>query len=126
MIQFNPSSDRPAIMENGRPMALEPIRSSFADDPEMREIVAYFVAEVPTRLLELRAAWDAGDRSRVRTIAHQIKGAAGGYGFAQIGESAAELEAAIARGECPGGSSPATHRAFDGFMALLARVTEAG
>ncbi len=106
-------------------MTLEPIRSRFAGDPEMREIVAFFVAEVPRRLEELRAAWASGDRARVRTIAHQIKGAAGGYGFPEIGESAAMLESAVARAEPSGGAPASAFAAFESFVLMLSRVTEA-
>lgn len=126
MIQQNPSSDHPAVMDHGVPMAPDPIRSRYADDPEMQEIVAYFVAEVPNRLRELRQAWDRGDRSRVRTIAHQMKGAAGGYGFPQIGESAAALETAIVRSESSSDGSRSARGAFDSFVSMLARVAEAG
>ena len=36
-----------------------------------------------------------GDLPRVRTLAHQLKGAGGGYGFAQITEAAASLEMVV-------------------------------
>jgi len=113
-------------MDNGAAMTADPIRSRFADDPEMREIVAFFVAEVPNRLHELRQAWSSGDRVRVRTIAHQMKGAAGGYGFGEIGESAARLEAALARADRASTPSNDARGAFESFVSLLARVTEAG
>ena len=70
----------------------EPLFSVFEHDPEMAEIVALFVAEMPDRIAELRQAVDAGDASAVQTIAHQLKGAGGGYGFEHLGEVAAATE----------------------------------
>lgn len=126
MIQQNPSRDHSPTMDSGEPMTADPIRSRFADDPEMGEIVSYFVAEVPHRLHELRRSWDAGDRARVRTIAHQMKGAAGGYGFPQIGESAAALEHALSKPESNDAPSAPARNAFESFVAMLSRVVEAG
>ncbi|KAA0216960.1 MAG: Hpt domain-containing protein [Leptolyngbya sp. PLA3] len=69
------------------------IFSSFADDPEMRELIGYFVEDLPQRTRSLEEAWEAADLGSLRRIAHQLKGAAGGYGFDSIGQAAGELEA---------------------------------
>ncbi len=68
------------------------LRSEFADDPDMREIVEFFVNDLSTRIDAIRAAFDTDDRSRLKTLAHQLKGAAGGYGFPTIGFAAADVE----------------------------------
>lgn len=73
-------------------------RSEFAADPEMRDIVALFVDDLPRRALGLRVAMDSGDRDRLRTLAHQLRGSAGGYGFPAIGNAAANLEILILSG----------------------------
>lgn len=73
-------------------------RSEFAADPEMRGIVALFVEDLPHRAVSLQAAMDAGDRNRLRTLAHQLRGSAGGYGFPAIGNAAANVEILILSG----------------------------
>jgi len=72
-----------------------PIRSRFCNDPDMAELVTYFVQEVPQRLEALRACCASGDREGVQRIAHQLKGASAGYGFDVLGEAAASLEAPL-------------------------------
>jgi signal transduction histidine kinase/HPt (histidine-containing phosphotransfer) domain-containing protein len=71
-----------------------PLTSDMADDEDMAELVEQFVATVPERIGALRAASVTGDRVCLARLAHQLKGAAGGYGFPRISESAAALEAA--------------------------------
>lgn len=68
------------------------ILSSFTGDPEMRDLIGYFVEELPKRMQALEEAWEAADLGSLRRIAHQLKGAAGGYGFDSIGQAAGELE----------------------------------
>jgi len=72
-----------------------PFQSVFEHDPEMAEIVALFVSEMPDRAGELAAALDDGDLETALRIAHQLKGAAGGYGFDGLGEVAAAAEKSL-------------------------------
>jgi HPt (histidine-containing phosphotransfer) domain-containing protein len=72
--------------------------SDFAADLEMREIIELFVAELPKRTMAMHAALHSEDTELVRVIAHQLKGAAGGYGFTQLGEAAALVESAVKDG----------------------------
>lgn len=74
----------------------EQIFSSFAGDPEMRELIAYFVGELPARMKALEVAWEAADLASLTRLAHQLKGSAGGFGFDVIGKAAHELEASAA------------------------------
>lgn len=68
------------------------IRSSFADEPEMADLIALFVDDVPEKIARLQQAIEAEDIQAVRTFAHQLKGAAGGYGFETLTPVALELE----------------------------------
>ncbi len=72
-----------------------PLVSSFVDDPEMTEIVGLFVRELPARIEALREAWSSGQGPALARLAHQLKGAAPGYGFAPIGEAAEALERGV-------------------------------
>lgn len=74
------------------------LKSELASDPEIGELVEQFVTELPERVDVLLAAYREGDTIRVRTIAHQLKGAAGGYGFPTIGDAAKQLEQCLRSG----------------------------
>lgn len=78
---------------------MEPIRSRYEDDPDMLEIVREFAGEVPERVRRLEALLQAADWPELQRLAHQLKGAGGGYGFPQITEAAAELEGALKAGD---------------------------
>ena len=71
------------------------IRSQFADDAEMLQLVQEFVGELPHRIEELNDAWREADAESLKRLAHRLKGASAGYGFAVLGEAAARLEATI-------------------------------
>ncbi|MEM1166454.1 MAG: Hpt domain-containing protein [Planctomycetota bacterium] len=76
-----------------------PLRSEFADDPDMAELIELFVAEMPDRVSELHRSLESGDIDQLESIAHQLKGACGGYGFEVIGHAAAALEQVVRSGE---------------------------
>jgi histidine phosphotransfer protein HptB len=77
-----------------------PIYSVLASDPVLSELVEMYVAEMPDRIAALEQAFAAGDREIMRRAAHQMKGAAGSYGFDCLTQSAAALESAV-RGDLP-------------------------
>ncbi len=62
------------------------------NNPEDAELIGFFVAELPDRMCTLRTAVDSEDFDSIRRLAHQLKGAAPGYGFPTIGDAAASLE----------------------------------
>jgi histidine phosphotransfer protein HptB len=70
------------------------IYSPLAADPDMAQLVALFVDELPARVAAIRQAADGADWSHVRLLAHQLKGAGGSYGFPQITAAAGALERA--------------------------------
>lgn len=78
---------------------MEPIRSIYADDPDMQELVEEFVSELPERARRLEEILDEADLVELQRLAHQLKGAGGGYGFPQITEAAAALEMGL-KGGC--------------------------
>jgi HPt (histidine-containing phosphotransfer) domain-containing protein len=74
--------------------------SLFADDPDMTELVRGFVARMPARIEEMRAAAaDPNGEELLRRLAHQLKGSAGGYGFPTITDAAGKVEDALKRGQ---------------------------
>lgn len=74
------------------------IYSDLGGDPDLGDLVALFVEEMPARTAALRSHWASGDRETLRRAAHQLKGAAGSYGFAPISQAAAAVDAAVRSG----------------------------
>lgn len=74
------------------PAGNEPLRSEFADDPDLKELVEMFLEDLPERVASVRSAWQEGHLDDLRRLAHQLKGASPGYGFPAIGSAAALLE----------------------------------
>jgi HPt (histidine-containing phosphotransfer) domain-containing protein len=72
-----------------------PLYSTLGTDPELAEIVAMFVEEMPGRIANFLSLFDHGPTEELRRAAHQLKGAAGSYGFETITVAAARLEDAI-------------------------------
>jgi HPt (histidine-containing phosphotransfer) domain-containing protein len=70
----------------------EPLTSDYAADPEMSELVAMFVKELPARLEAIRAALRDADAGSVGRLVHQLRGSGSGYGFPSITATAAEAE----------------------------------
>ncbi len=73
----------------------EPLYSSLGDDPDLCEIVEMFVDEMPDRVTALQTQLEEADWESLRRTAHQLKGAAGSYGFDSISPCAAILENAV-------------------------------
>ena len=73
--------------------------SELADD-DMVELVEMFIEELPSRIAAFERAVDEHDLATLATLAHQLKGSAGGYGFPAITETAKRIEAAaMSRGD---------------------------
>jgi CheY-like chemotaxis protein len=74
------------------------IVSELARDEEMTELVERFTAGLPAQARRLDDALDENDRETIRRVAHQLKGAAGGYGYPSITLAAARLEQSAREG----------------------------
>ena len=75
--------------------SMQPLYSEFADDPEMSDLVDLFIAELDERIKILEQTFTDHDLEQLCQLAHQLKGAGGGYGFMPITDSAAQLEQQI-------------------------------
>lgn len=71
------------------------IYSAYGTDSGLADLVQWFVSKLPSRVLALDGAYRSGNLNELGRLAHQMKGAAGSYGFAQITDAAAELERAV-------------------------------
>lgn len=72
-----------------------PLKSTLSSDPDMVELVQYFVDEMTNRIDSIRLATHQKNTEALCIVAHQLKGAAAGYGFEPISRSAAVLEQII-------------------------------
>lgn len=64
----------------------------------MAALAEMFLEQLGVRIRELREACVRGDLDTVRFGTHQLRGAAGGYGFPEIGRAAGEIEDLLRRG----------------------------
>lgn len=68
--------------------------SEFADDPDMLELIQMFIDEIPQRVSAIEQALESNDMELLTRLAHQLKGAAGGYGFPAVSDASKILEKA--------------------------------
>ncbi len=82
------------------------LRSTHAANPKMVEIIGRFVSRLPERVGQMQKHLEDEDFESLKQVAHQLKGAAGGYGFTPLTDAAGRVEARIK-----------THDAFDAITA---------
>lgn len=95
MSSFDPTHDPSS-------QATAPLKSTLSEDPDMAELVEFFVEDMTERVETIRSAAQENDLGQLRTVAHQLKGAGTGYGFEPITLCAGTLEHMI------DGADPAT------------------
>ncbi len=78
---------------------ISPLYSSLGGDPDLGELVVMFVDEMPDRISVIQQALSDNDNESLQRAAHQLKGAAGSYGFNQLTPVAATLEYSVRDGE---------------------------
>ena len=99
-----------------------PLLSAFADDPDMIELVELFVRELPDRIAAIHRALESRDLQALATLAHQLKGAAGGYGYGTITASAQMVED-LTKAETEAEEQAASvHDAVDHLVKLMNRA----
>jgi HPt (histidine-containing phosphotransfer) domain-containing protein len=74
---------------------MEPLYSTLGGDPDLGDLVTLFVEEMPDRVANIMDLLNRQQWDELRRTAHQIKGAAGSYGFAAITPCAGKVESAI-------------------------------
>jgi len=73
---------------------LAPLVSHLRGVDGVGELIEQFVESLPRRADEIAAAGE-GNGGLAAKLLHQLKGAAGGYGFPEISQAAGELETLI-------------------------------
>jgi CheY-like chemotaxis protein/HPt (histidine-containing phosphotransfer) domain-containing protein len=74
------------------------LRSTFAGDPDMQELLQEFVSRLPQRVERMMELLRDQEIEQLRQVVHQLKGAGGGYGFGEITHRAADVEKTIKAG----------------------------
>jgi HPt (histidine-containing phosphotransfer) domain-containing protein len=64
----------------------------FGDVELMDEVIRTFLHDLPTRLVSIKAAIDAGNAEALRAAAHTLKGAAGNVSATRVSEAARVIE----------------------------------
>jgi PAS domain S-box-containing protein len=103
------------------PAAEAPLYCEIDDSPEILAIVRAFADELPARAQAISEAERRGDLAEVAHLSHQLKGAAGSYGFQSITDAAAAVEWAATEGV--GRDTLVRHA--DALAALCRRATAA-
>lgn len=85
-------------------------------DPQFREVLDEFMTGLDARIEAMRSALERGAWEELRTLAHQLKGAAGCFGLPDVSVASAELE------KCAGQDPEA---AMEALRLLGARITAA-
>lgn len=79
-----------------------PVYSIYGNDPNLSELVAIFVHELPQRLETLRAHAEVADWESVARVARQLNELGSNYGFARLSTLAARLKHCCNVQACPG------------------------
>jgi CheY-like chemotaxis protein len=74
------------------------MRRLIDEQPEIAVLAKGFLSRLPLRMTALADAFEQGDFSTLASLAHQLRGAAGGYGLSQVSDLAAALERAVPSG----------------------------
>ena len=94
-------------------------RSAFADDPDMKELVASFVSDLPTSVSRMIDLLRSQDLQELHRVVHQLKGAGGGYGFDRVTSLAAHADQAIKTG----GPIDVIRREVDSLIAFIRDIS---
>jgi PAS domain S-box-containing protein len=78
--------------------AVEPMVSRLSQHPKLRQVVARFIEQFPTKLSAMDAALQQQNLLQLAELAHWLKGAGGSVGFDAYFEPAKELETACKAG----------------------------
>lgn len=94
------------------------VYSIYAGDPEMSELVEFFVSQVPERVKSFRRAFEEEDLEELCRLAHQLKGASGSYGFCDLSPLAANLESLLKQAP----TREEVSLAMEAFLSIYAHI----
>jgi CheY-like chemotaxis protein/GGDEF domain-containing protein len=77
----------------------EPLKSGLADNEKFRGVLLRFISRLPDRIEEMQRLLEQEELQQLARAIHQIKGAAGGYGFPDLSTAACRAEESIKQAE---------------------------
>jgi CheY-like chemotaxis protein/HPt (histidine-containing phosphotransfer) domain-containing protein len=80
---------------------LQPIVSDLRDEPDLADMVRYFIKTLPADIDKLKQAASQGDWTTVKHVSHQLKGRGGGFGYPMVTEVASKIEFQLASENYP-------------------------
>ena len=83
---------RPELAELLKWLKGEPLLSTMTSQPDMAELIAKFVSDLPTTIRDIEEAVGDNDARRVEQLARQVKGKGDGFGFEFLSVAGASLE----------------------------------
>jgi PAS domain S-box-containing protein len=95
----------------------ESVRSEFADDPDLADILDEFVLGLSSKVELMHKAISTAYVEELQRLAHQLKGAGGSYGYPSLTAEAKALEEAAR-----GGDLEAARRAMERLDALCGAI----
>ncbi len=96
-----PNVPTPAATGMGLTGTSDSTLAKLMSKPATAKLVGKFLAGLGQRISAIHDALEAKDLGQLRVLAHQLKGAAGGYGFPSLTEAACALEKAAAENADP-------------------------
>ncbi len=81
---------------------LPPLRSDLAADEEFAELIELFTGDLDKKISDMHEMLDVDRLDDLTRLAHQLKGAAGGYGYPAISEAARIVEQQTKQGTVDG------------------------
>ena len=105
-----------ALLGAGGGSGRGPIRSTLADDPEMRPLIQDFLDSLEDYASQLDQSMRTSNLEFAHQMCHQLKGAGGGYGFEPI-TLAAQMALSLLQDEVP--NEKAVKRAVDELIAVI-------
>jgi HPt (histidine-containing phosphotransfer) domain-containing protein len=76
--------------------ALDPLPSRLSSDPDMIELITFFLDHLDEQVGVIRTAWQERDLATLRTTSHQLRGSGSAYGYPEITDVAGAVETALA------------------------------
>jgi signal transduction histidine kinase/CheY-like chemotaxis protein/HPt (histidine-containing phosphotransfer) domain-containing protein len=70
----------------------DPLRSTMENEPTVQKLLSKFISRLPERVTTIQTLLEQQNMEELRQAIHQIKGAAGGYGFPQLTDQAGRAE----------------------------------
>jgi HPt (histidine-containing phosphotransfer) domain-containing protein len=94
-----------------------PLTSTLENDDVLKDLLPAFLATLSDWAAQLEAASAHGDYEALQRVAHQLRGAGGGYGYDTITGAAAALEVDLAR------DAPASTHSVEALVRLCRRAS---